>query len=97
MKYKNTFKFLVSLLFFVSLHHNALANEIEKDPFTVHIQEILIDLGFLDTPPTGINDTNTRNAIMTFQEKAGLEKLMDWLETQLILNYYSEKKHTPQF
>ena len=75
MKYKNTFKFLVSLLFFVSLQHNALANEIEKDPFTVHIQEILIDLGFLDTPPTGINDTNTRNAIMTFQEKAGLEKI----------------------
>ena len=75
MKYKKTFKFLVSLLFFVSLQHNALANEIEKDPFTVHIQEILIDLGLLGTPPTGINDINTRNAIMTFQEKAGLEKI----------------------
>ncbi len=30
-----------------------LANEIDRDPFTVFVQEILIDLGLLDTPATG--------------------------------------------
>ena len=75
MKKLYIFRLLFSVLLFLSFQNNALANEIEKDPFTVHIQEILIDIGLLDTPPTGINDTYTRNAIMTFQEKAGLEKI----------------------
>ena len=52
-----------------------LANEIERDPFTTFIQEILIDLGLLDTPATGVNDKATQKAIMSFQEKAGLEKI----------------------
>jgi hypothetical protein len=72
MKKLYIFRLLFSVLLFLSFQNNALANEIEKDPFTVHIQEILIDLGFLDTPPTGINDKNTQEAIKIFQEKAGL-------------------------
>ena len=52
-----------------------LANEIERDPFTTFVQEILIDLGLLDTPATGVNDKATQKAIMSFQEKAGLEKI----------------------
>ena len=52
-----------------------LANEIDRDPFTVFVQEILIDLGLLDTPATGVNDKATQKAIMSFQEKAGLEKI----------------------
>ena len=43
----------------------------EEDPYTTYIQEILIDLGYLDIT-TGINDKNTQEAIKTFQEKAGL-------------------------
>ena len=43
----------------------------EEDPYTTHIQEKLIDLGFLDTS-TGVNDKNTQEAIKIFQEKAGL-------------------------
>ena len=52
-----------------------LANEIDRDPFTTFVQEILIDLGLLDTPATGVNDKATQKAIMSFQEKAGLEKI----------------------
>ena len=52
-----------------------LANEIDRDPFTTFVQEILIDLGLLDTPATGVNDKATQKAIMSFQENAGLEKI----------------------
>ena len=52
-----------------------LANEIDRDPFTTFVQEILIDLGLLDTPATVVNDKATQKAIMSFQEKAGLEKI----------------------
>ena len=52
-----------------------LANEIDRDPFTTFVQEILINLGLLDTPATGVNDKATQKAIMSFQEKAGLEKI----------------------
>ena len=52
-----------------------LANEIDRDPFTTFVQEILIDLDLLDTPATGVNDKATQKAIMSFQEKAGLEKI----------------------
>jgi len=52
-----------------------VANEIDRDPFTTFVQEILIDLGLLDTPATGVNDKATQKAIMSFQEKAGLEKI----------------------
>lgn len=75
MKYFKFIKILSLFMIFAFLQNFALANEVEKDSFTVHIQEILIDLGLLDTPPTGINDIKTRNAIMTFQEKSGLEKI----------------------
>ncbi len=62
-------------LFLVLQTTTVLANEIDRDPFTVFIQEILIDLGLLDTPATGVNDKATQKAIMSFQEKAGLEKI----------------------
>ena len=75
MKYLKFIKILSLFVIFIFLQNFALANEVEKDPFTVHIQELLIEVGLLDTPPTGINDIKTRNAIMTFQEKSGLEKI----------------------
>ena len=50
-----------------------VASEAIKDSFTVMVQEKLIDLGLLSTPVTGINDKVTQEAIMSFQEKAGLE------------------------
>jgi len=62
-------------LFLVLQATTVLANEIDRDPFTVFVQEILIDLGLLDTPATGVNDKATQKAIMSFQEKAGLEKI----------------------
>ena len=62
-------------LFLVLQTTTVLANEIDRDPFTVFVQEILIDLGLLDTPATGVNDKATQKAIMSFQEKAGLEKI----------------------
>ena len=46
-----------------------------KDPFTVMIQEKLINLGLLNTLATGVNDKKTQEAIMSFQEKAGLKKI----------------------
>ena len=62
-------------LFLVLQATTVLANEINRDPFTVFVQEILIDIGLLDTPATGVNDKATQKAIMSFQEKAGLEKI----------------------
>ena len=62
-------------LFLVFQATTVLANEIDRDPFTTFVQEILIDLGLLDTPATGVNDKATQKAIMSFQEKAGLEKI----------------------
>ena len=62
-------------LFLVLQTTTVLANEIDRDPFTTFVQEILIDLGLLDTPATGVNDKATQKAIMSFQEKAGLEKI----------------------
>ena len=62
-------------LFLVLQATTVLANEIDKDSFTVFVQEILIDLELLDTPATGVNDKATQKAIMSFQEKAGLEKI----------------------
>ena len=62
-------------LFLVLQATTVLANEIDRDPFTTFVQEILIDLGLLDTPATGVNDKATQKAIMSFQEKAGLEKI----------------------
>ena len=52
-----------------------VASEGEPDPFTVIIQEMLIDLGILSNPVTGINDKQTQEAIKSFQEKAGLQKI----------------------
>ena len=46
-----------------------------KDPFTVMIQEKLINLGLLNTLATGVNDKKTQEAIISFQEKAGLKKI----------------------
>ena len=49
-------------LFLVLQATTVLANEIDKDSFTVFVQEILIDLGLLDTPATGVNDKATQEA-----------------------------------
>jgi len=69
-------KLAVALSLFLLLQTTTvLANEIDRDPFTTFVQEILIDLGLLDTPATGVNDKATQKAIMSFQEKAGLEKI----------------------
>ncbi len=69
-------KLAVTLSLFIVLQATTvLANEIDRDPFTTFVQEILIDLGLLDTPATGVNDKATQKAIMSFQEKAGLEKI----------------------
>jgi len=52
-----------------------VASEAIRDSFTVMVQEKLIDLGLLSGPATGINDKVTQEAIKSFQEKAGLEKI----------------------
>ena len=49
-------------LFLVLQATTVLANEINRDPFTVFVQEILIDIGLLDTPATGVNDKATQEA-----------------------------------
>ena len=66
----------IALSLFLILQTTAVAaNELNKDPFTMIIQEILVELGLLDTHATGINDKPTQKAIMSFQKKAGLEKI----------------------
>ncbi|MDA9607397.1 Ig-like domain-containing protein [Candidatus Actinomarina] len=66
----------IALSLFLILQTKVVAaNELNKDPFTMIIQEILVELGLLDTHATGINDKPTQKAIMSFQEKAGLEKI----------------------
>ena len=66
-------KLAVTLSLFIALQATTvLANEIDRDPFTVFVQGILIDLGLLDTPTTGVNDKATQKAIMSFQEKSYL-------------------------
>jgi len=52
-----------------------VASEGGPDPFTVIIQEMLIDLGLLSNPVTGVNNKQTQEAIKSFQEKAGLQKI----------------------
>ena len=52
-----------------------VTSEAIRDSFTVMVQEKLIDLGLLSGPATGINDKVTQEAIKSFQEKAGLEKI----------------------
>ena len=63
-------KILITALISI-LPFNNISHPHEEDPYTTYIQEILIDLGYLDIT-TGINDKNTQEAIKTFQEKAGL-------------------------
>ena len=52
-----------------------VTSEAIRDSFTVMVQEKLIDLGLLSGPATGVNDKVTQEAIKSFQEKAGLEKI----------------------
>ena len=69
-------KLAIALSLFLILQTTTVAaNELNKDPFTMFIQEILVELGLLDTHAIGINDKPTQKAIMSFQEKAGLEKI----------------------
>ena len=59
-------------VFLILLLPSLAEAEVVDDPFTVYIQEKLIDLGLLEGEPTGINDQATQQAIKAFQEKAGL-------------------------
>ena len=69
-------KLAIALSLFLILQATTVAaNELNKDPFTIFIQEILVELGLLDTHSIGVNDKPTQKAIMSFQEKAGLEKI----------------------
>ena len=52
-----------------------VASKTIRDSFTVMVQEKLIDLGLFSGPATGDNDQSTQQAIKSFQEKAGLEKI----------------------
>ena len=54
-----------------SLHYSSLAHEPEDggDYFTLHMQEILFELGCLDKV-TGVNDYDSIEAIKAFQKKA---------------------------
>ena len=57
---------LLSILPLVNISHPH-----EGDPFTTYVQEILVDLGLLETT-TGIYDKTSQDALKAFQEKAGL-------------------------
>ncbi len=57
---------LLSLFPLVNISHPH-----EGDPFTTYVQEILVDLGLLETT-TGIYDKTSQDALKAFQEKAGL-------------------------
>lgn len=57
---------LLSILPLVNVSHPH-----EGDPFTTFVQEILVDLGFLEAT-SGIYDQESQNAVKIFQEKAGL-------------------------
>ena len=63
--------FLSIFITFISLHYSSLAHEPEEggDYFTLHMQEILFELGCLDKV-TGVNDYHSVEAIKTFQKKA---------------------------
>ena len=57
-----------------SLHYSSLAHEPEDggDYFTLHMQEILFELGCLDKV-TGVNDYDSIEAIKAFQKKAEIK------------------------
>ena len=57
-----------------SLHYSSLAHEPEEggDYFTLHMQEILFELGCLDKV-TGVNDYHSIEAIKAFQKKAEIK------------------------
>ena len=65
-------KIIIVLVISLFLYPIPVQAATTDDPFTTHIQEKLINLGLLDTPPTGSNDKATQQAIKKFQEKAGL-------------------------
>ena len=72
MKLKILFLFLFITI--SSLHYSTLAHEPEEggDYFTLHMQEILFELGCLDKV-TGVNDYHSVEAIKTFQKKAEIK------------------------
>ena len=55
---------LLSILPLVNVSHPH-----EGDPFTTFVQEILVDLGFLEAT-SGIYDQESQNAVKIFQERA---------------------------
>ena len=63
--------FLSLFITISSLHYSTLAHEPEEggDYFTLHMQEILFELGCLDKV-TGVNDYHSIEAIKAFQKKA---------------------------
>ena len=66
--------FLSLFITISSLHYSTLAHEPEEggDYFTLHMQEILFELGCLDKV-TGVNDYHSVEAIKTFQKKAEIK------------------------
>ena len=66
--------FLSLFITISSLHYSTLAHEPEEggDYFTLHMQEILFELGCLDKV-TGVNDYHSIEAIKAFQKKAEIK------------------------
>ena len=66
--------FLSLFITISSLHYSTLAHEPEEggDYFTLHMQEILFELGCLDKV-TGVNDYHSIEAIKVFQKKAEIK------------------------
>ncbi len=69
MKLKILFLFLV--IFYSFFNYTSLAHEPDNggDYFTLHMQEILVELGCLDKA-TGVNDDQSVDAIKDFQKEA---------------------------
>ena len=72
MKLKILFLFLV--IFYSFFNYTSLAHEPDNggDYFTLHMQEILVELGCLDKA-TGVNDDQSVDAIKDFQKEAEIK------------------------
>ena len=85
-------KILITALISI-LPFNDISHPHDEDPFTIYIQEKLIELGYLDVS-TGVNDKTTQSAIKLFQSRSGLVvdgMVGDETFTQLMLSEKSSK------
>ena len=88
-------KILITALISI-LPFNDISHPHDEDPFTIYIQEKLIELGYLDVS-TGVNDKTTQSAIKLFQSNSGLVvdgMVGDETFTQLMLSEKSSKNET---